>query len=231
MSRSRPISRVLCLLLLLTAAVPAMANIPSHDEPTRTIYLVRHGYYDWDNDEDPDVGKALVSLGRQQARLIAARLDALPITFTSLQASAMTRARQTAEIMAPHFPALELRILRDIRECTMTTRRHDIMDRLEPGEAAACEEQLEEAWQRIFIPAGGDHDEHDIVVCHGNVIRWFVMRALAVDPAAWLGLSVANGSLTTIQVRADGSFKILGVGDSGHIPYRMNTFSADGAAQ
>jgi len=217
--------------LCLTVALPALANIPTHDEPTRTIYLVRHGYYDWDNDDDPDTGKALVALGRQQARLIAARLDALPINFTSLQGSAMTRARQTAEIMAPHFPELELQILRDIRECTMTTRRQDIMDELDPGEAAECEAQLEEAWQRLSVPATGKTDEHDIVVCHGNVIRWFVTRALEVDQTAWLAMSVSNASLTTIQIRADGSFKILGVGDSGHIPYRMNTFGADGAEQ
>ncbi|MDX2473447.1 MAG: histidine phosphatase family protein [Candidatus Krumholzibacteria bacterium] len=225
------IRSVLLIVLMVAAVVPATANIPTHDEPTRTIYLVRHGYYDWDNEDDPDTGKALVALGRQQARLIAARLDALPIEFTSLQGSAMTRARQTAEIIAPHFPELELQILRDIRECTMTTRRQDIMDRLDPGEAAECEAQLEAAWQRLFVPATGATDEHDIVVCHGNVVRWFVTRALDVDPTAWLGMSVSNGSLTTIQVRADGSFKVLGVGDSGHIPYRMNTFGADGAEQ
>ena len=231
MSRFSLLRCVVLVGLFLTAALPAFANIPTHDEPTRTIYLVRHGYYDWDNDDDPDTGKALVALGRQQARLIAARLDALPINFTSLQGSAMTRARQTAEIIAPHFPELELQILRDIRECTMTTRRQDIMDRLDPGEAAACEAQLEKAWQRLFVPASGETDEHDIVVCHGNVIQWFVTRALEVDQTAWLGMSVSNGSLTTIQIRADGSFKVLGVGDSGHIPYRMNTFGAEGAEQ
>jgi serine/threonine-protein phosphatase PGAM5 len=224
---------IVVLLVVIASLVgfEAVANIPTHAEPTRTVYLVRHGYYDWDNDDDPDVGKALVALGRQQARLIAARLDALPIVFTSLQASAMTRARQTAEIIVPHFPELELQIHRDIRECTMTTRRQDIMDQLDPGEAAACEEQLEQAWRRIFVPASGPDDEHDIVVCHGNVIRWFVTRALEVDPTAWLQMSVANASLTTIQIRADGSFKLLGIGDSGHIPYRMNTFGSDGADQ
>jgi len=225
------LSSLLLVVITILLDTTATANIPTHDQPTRTIYLVRHGYYDWDNDDDPDVGKGLVALGRQQARLIAARLDALPITFTSLQASAMTRARQTAQIMAPHFPELELQIHRDIRECTMTTRRQDIMDDLEPGEAAECEAQLEQAWRRLFVPATGEADEHDIVVCHGNVVRWFVTRALDVDPTAWLGMSVANTSLTTIQVRADGSFKVLGVGDSGHVPYRMNTFSSDGAEQ
>ncbi|MDX2475629.1 MAG: hypothetical protein QNL91_18210 [Candidatus Krumholzibacteria bacterium] len=72
MSRLSPFFAVLLLALTASIGSPALANIPTHDEPTRTIYLVRHGYYDWDNDDDPDVGKPLVALGRQQARLIAA---------------------------------------------------------------------------------------------------------------------------------------------------------------
>jgi len=224
MYRSGGLRLVLGLGLLLVLVSSALAVLPTRDQPTRTIILVRHGFYDWDNDDDPDVGKPLLELGRQQARLVAARLDGMPLKFTSLQASTMTRARQTAEIIASHFPELELQLHRDIRECTMTTRRQDVMAELEPGEAAACEEQLSEAWQRLFVPATGDFDEFDIVVCHGNVIRWFVTRALGVDPDAWLGMSVSHCSLTTIQVRADGSFKVLGVGDNGHLGYSMATY-------
>jgi len=221
----------LTILMVMLAVSAAMATIPTHDEPTRTIYLIRHGWYDHDNDDDPDIGKGLVTLGRQQARLIADRLDAMDVTFHSIQASAMTRARQTGEIIALRFPELKLQIHRDIRECTMTTRRQDIMAELEEGEAEECEAQLEAAWARLFVPVSGDEDEHDIVVCHGNVIRWFVTHALEVDLEAWLGMSVSNASMTTIQVRADGSFKVLGVGDSGHIPYHMNTLSSEGAEQ
>ncbi|MFT5784280.1 MAG: serine/threonine-protein phosphatase PGAM5 [Candidatus Krumholzibacteriia bacterium] len=219
------------VLLAVLITSDARATIPTHDEPTRTVYLVRHGWYDSDNDEDPDVGKALITLGRQQARLIADRLDAMDITFDSIQASAMTRARQTGEIIAPRFPYLELDIRRDIRECIMVTRRQDIMETLEEGEAEECETRLQAAWGRLFVPVTGTEDEHDIIVCHGNVIRWFVTQALEVDLDAWLGMSVSNASLTTIQVRSDGSFKVLGVGDSGHIPYHMNTLSSEGAKQ
>ena len=150
--------------------------------------------------------------------------DAMPLAITSIQASAMTRARQTAALIAPRFPDLELQIHRDIRECTMTTRRADIMAELEPGEAEECEEKLEGAWRRIFRTASGDADEFDIVVCHGNVIRWFVTRVLGVDPHAWLGMSIANCSLTVVQVRADGSTKLIAFADSGHIPYEMTTY-------
>jgi len=215
-------------LLVLLLAGAAAAVLPSHEEPVRTLYLIRHGEYHHGVDA-PDEG-CLDALGRQQARLVAERLDALPVAFTSLQASTLCRARETAEIVAVRFPELTLTLHDDIRECTPRTRRADIMERLEPGEAAACEASLIAAWERIARPAKGA-DAHDIVICHGNIIRWWLCRALDVAPEAWLGLSIANASLTVMQVRADGSVKVLSFADSGHIPYGMTTYPGTEAPQ
>ena len=33
----------------------------------------------------------------------------------------------------------------------------------------------------------------DVLVCHGNVIRYFVCRALQFDPQGWLRMAVHNG--------------------------------------
>jgi len=222
---------LLATLLLGLLAAPAAAVLPTYDQPVRNVYLVRHGEYGHDGDCDPEDGCGLVALGRQQARLLAARLDAMPVTFTSLQASTMTRARETAAIVAARFPDLALQHFDDIRECTPTTWREDIMADLEPGEAAACEADLAAAWERIFRPPTGERDEHDIVVCHGNVIRWFVCRVLQVEPAAWLQMSIANCSLTVVQVRRDGSLKLVAFADSGHIPYAMTTYPGTEAPQ
>ncbi len=213
---------ILVLSLLVGAVLPAAAVLPTYDEPVRTLWLIRHGEYEHGVDT-PDEG-ALVALGRQQARLLGARLDGLPVEFSSIQASTMTRARQTGELIAAHFPQLELGLFDDLRECTPTTRRADVMADLKPGEAADCETALTAAWGRLFRPASGDRDEHDIVVCHGNVVRWFVTRALDVAPEAWLGMSIANCSLTVIQVRADGSCKLVSFADSGHVPWSMTTY-------
>jgi serine/threonine-protein phosphatase PGAM5 len=84
--------------------------------------------------------------------------------------------------------------------------------------------QLNAAALRLLVPATGTADAHDIVVCHGNVIRWLVCRALGVDPQAWLGMSIANCSLTIIQVKADGSCKLISFADSGHIPWSQTTY-------
>ncbi len=47
------------------------------------------------------------------------------------------------------------------------------------------------------------------------------MKALGVDPKEWLGFNLAHCSLTIGQVSPNGSFKVLAVGDTGHIPANM----------
>ena len=41
----------------------------------------------------------------------------------------------------------------------------------------------------------------DVLVCHGNVIRYFVMRGLQLPPEAWLRQSLNNGSITQMYIR------------------------------
>jgi len=203
------------------------ADQAKKSDGVRTVYLIRHGEYDSDDENDPTVGKALVPLGVAQARLVGARLRGMPVTFTSLHSSTMTRARQTAAVIGQEFPELQLQSSALISECTPPTRRKDIMEGETPEDLAACTRQLEEAFPVYFAPSP-EADKHDIVVCHGNVIRYFVTRALGVDTEAWLGMSIANCSLTVITVDADGSMKVLSYSDSGHVPPNLTTRTAPG---
>ncbi len=215
---------IILILLFLSGSVPLPVEAEGEVEGdgVRTIYLVRHGYYDHNDDADPDVGKALVPLGVAQARLLGARLRGLPVEIDALYSSTMTRARQTARVINEDLPHLDLQKTRILRECTPTTWREDIMEGLDPGEAAECETQLEQAFKEFFVPSP-DKDRHEVLVCHGNVIRYLVTRAQGVDPHSWLMMSVGNCSITVIRIKADGSFKILGVGDVGHLPPNLQT--------
>lgn len=214
--------------VILAASGSARAGWPADDGPVRNLYLIRHGEYVHDDTCDEDVGCGLDRLGRWQAARTGDMLAGLDVEFTSLQCSAMTRARETADIIAAHLGRGAPPRYRDIRECTPPTRRADVMSELAPGEAAACEDSLRAAWNRLARPAVGV-DANDVVVCHGNVIRWFVCRALDVDPTAWLGMSIANCSLTLIQVRADGSCKLVTFADAGHIPFALRSYPGTAA--
>ena len=85
------------------------------------------------------------------------------------------------------------------------------------GAAPPPDPRLERLFAAYFTPSP-DGERTELMVCHGNVIRYLVTRALGVDPTAWLGMSVGHASITRIRIEADGSFKVLSVGDVGHLP-------------
>lgn len=90
------------------------------------------------------------------------------------------------------------------------------------ADLAACRAQLDRVFEAYFRPAQGQPSS-ELFVCHGNVIRYLVTRALGVDPTAWLAMSVGHASITKIRVEADGSFKVIAVGDVGHLPPNLFT--------
>jgi len=216
--------RILVIVLVLAAP---LADAGEKTDGVRTLYLIRHGEYDHADERDPDVGKALVPLGVAQARILGARLRGLPVEIDSLHSSTMTRARQTALVIGEEFPNLELQTSRLIRECTPPTWREDIMADEEEADLEACTRQIENAYAQYFTPSPGA-DRNDVIVCHGNVIRYFVTKVLGVDTMAWLGMSIGNCSLTVVKIKADGSMKLLSFGDVGHLPPNLSTRTAPG---
>lgn len=219
---------ILLLITTTTLCLFFVLEISAQEKPqtgTRTIYLIRHGEYNSDDDRDPDVGKDLVPLGIAQTRLLSARLKSIDVDFTSLISSTMTRARQTAMIINKDFPELELRQSKIIRECTPPTWREDIMAEESESELVECVDNLEKAFTRFFIPSSDINDKHDIIVCHGNVIRYFVTKVLNVDTMSWLQMTIGNCSLTIIRIKPDGSMKLISFNDLGHIPHNMQTLT------
>ncbi|MBX3735830.1 MAG: histidine phosphatase family protein [Candidatus Didemnitutus sp.] len=188
---------------------------------TRTLYLVRHGYYDYVASADSKTANALNATGRAQAEKVAAYLAALPVKFAAVTSSEFTRARETGDAIAAQ---LGLACVRDksLNECTP------------PGIGVAGKDvdagataQLERAWQRYAHPAKAGAAS-EVLACHGNVIRWFVCRALGVDPARWTRMEIANCSVTIIQINADGSTRLQVFNDVSHIPREQQTWSGHG---
>ena len=200
-------------------------NSDLNKKGTRTIYLIRHGEYDINDSRDEFVGKELTPLGIAQTRLLAARLKSMSINFSSLSSSTMMRARQTALILNQGFPELELIQDSLICECTPPTWREDIMADETESELTKCKENIEKAFKEYFIPSPDEKDRHDLIVCHGNVIRYFVTKVLNVDTMSWLQMSITNCSLTIIRINSDGKMKLDTFSDYGHIPENMRTFT------
>jgi serine/threonine-protein phosphatase PGAM5 len=195
--------------------VSSMATAQSQPAVTHTLYLIRHGAYVADRNADPQLGPSITPLGVAQARLIAARLSGTGIAFDSITASTLQRARDTAAVMHETLSNVPVAQSALLRECTPPML--EAGEGEAAGERAACAKQLDQAFAEFFTVAR-NAKRNDILVAHGNVIRYLVMKALKVEPRAWLGMTVAHASMTVIQVLPDGSAKVLAVGDSGHIP-------------
>ncbi|MBK7631766.1 MAG: histidine phosphatase family protein [Ignavibacteriales bacterium] len=218
------------LLIILLLIISFVGNIYGQNNDadkkgTRTIYLIRHGQYDEADERDEFIGKELLPLGIAQTRLLAARLKAMPVKFSSLTSSTMTRARQTAIIINQEFPELKLKQNKLISECTPPTWRKDVMAKTDSLESLECVDNIEKAFQEYFIPSPDKNDRNDIIVCHGNVIRYFVTKVLKVDTMSWLQMSITNCSLTIIRITPNGTMKLDTVGDYGHLPENMRTFT------
>jgi serine/threonine-protein phosphatase PGAM5 len=225
MSKPLPTTCVLLLLLLFGPVHAAEPQAPA----ARTIVLVRHGNYVDDPAADPRLGPHISPIGVAQAHLVGARLVAMPTRFDALYASPLQRARDTAAVIAEDFPGRHFEVVDDLAECTPPTRRQEVMAQEKPEDLAKCQAELDRVFARFFRPAAG-HAETDLLVCHGNVIRYLVTRALGVDTKAWLEMSPGHASITRIRVEADGRFKVISVGDVGHLPPNLLT-GATGDAQ
>jgi len=226
MRRSQYIPFRLCLLVAVLSPAPVSLSSPADFGPCsvsfpRTIYLVRHGAYEQTAKVDPEVGGALTPLGIAEARLVAARLRGLPLHFDSITSSTMERARETAAIVRESLPEVEFHESSDLSECTPPTFRP--LEGELPEEQAACAKRLDRVFAEHFRPASRTNGS-DLIVAHGNVIRYLVTKALGVDTRAWLGFSVAHASLTVVRVRANGTMSVVAVGDIGHIPPNMQSW-------
>jgi serine/threonine-protein phosphatase PGAM5 len=142
--------------------------------------------------------------------------------FDAVFSSPMTRAHETARVIAAEVSNGALEIVPELEECTPPTRRKEITKDETAESMAKCKAQLDRVFAQRFVPATGT-PRRELFVAHGNVIRSLVVRALGVDPEAWLEMSVAHTSITQILVEPDGRFKVISVGDVGHLPLNLQS--------
>lgn len=209
--------------LVLSLCLIAFATLASAAEPAvRTIYLIRHGHYAADPTIDERRGPGISPIGAAQANLVGARLAGLPVKFDALYVSPMQRARDTAAVISGNFPGSKFTVIDDLAECTPPTRDKKIMAGEKPADLAACTAAIDRLFAAYFKASQGG-DRMELFVCHGNIIRSLVVRALGVDADAWLGMSVGHASITKIRIDAEGRFKVISVGDVGHLPPNLLT--------
>ena len=184
---------------------------------TRTLLLIRHGAY-----EDG----SLTPLGVAQARIVAERVAGWAEPIKAMTASTVTLAQETACVMRETLKSVPLASSDLLRECAPPSRADDASDGDSMAEEKECKDQLDQAFAKFFVPAHGA-PETDVLVAHGNVIRYLVTKALGVDTKAWIGMSVGHASVTVIQISGAGEYEVIAVGDVGHLPPNMQSGAID----
>ena len=205
---------VFVALLFFTSLTHAAESALS--PAAHTIVLVRHGHYLPDPAADPKLGPGLSRLGITQARLVGARLARMSPRFDAFYVSPLQRARDTAATIAGNFHGRPFAVVDDLAECTPPTRDAQVMAGEKPESLAACQAQLDRVFAKFFHPASGKPST-ELLVCHANVIRYLVIRAMGVDSKAWLAMSIGHASITRIRISANGSIRVIAVGDVGHL--------------
>uniref|UniRef100_A0A8C4RCM2 Serine/threonine-protein phosphatase PGAM5, mitochondrial n=1 Tax=Eptatretus burgeri TaxID=7764 RepID=A0A8C4RCM2_EPTBU len=155
----------------------------------------------------------------QQAKLTAMRLANLGFHYDAIIHSSMKRAVETAQIIQTKIPGPELQSSDLLREGM--PYRPDPLNHWRPEmkyftDGARIEAAFRECFHRAEDHQNGD--TYVIIVCHANVIRYFVCRALQFPPQGWLRMSLNHGSITWISIRPNGRVSLKALGDSGFMP-------------
>ncbi|XP_065170544.1 serine/threonine-protein phosphatase Pgam5, mitochondrial-like isoform X2 [Atheta coriaria] len=190
---------------------------------TRHIILVRHGQYNLDGVNDEE--RFLTKLGVQQAESTGVRLKQLSLPYTDMVRSTMTRAQQTGELISNSLPDIPVRNCDLIREGAPVPPEPPVGHWRPEPHFFKDGARIEAAFREYFYRAPPEQvkDTYTILVCHANVIRYFVCRALQFPPEAWLRLSLNHASITWLSITPSGRVILRNLGDSGHMPPSLIT--------
>lgn len=184
----------------------------------KTIILLRHGQYKNDPKEQ------LTVLGRKQAQLAGRRLKEIKIQ--KIHFSTMPRAKETAEIVKKvlNYPK-RMHGLDDLHECVPgfpknLRKKYGYTDE---KKLKNHKNQANRSFKKIF--SFSKKETIELVVCHGNIIRYFVCKSLGIETDLWRRFDIKQCGLTIIRLDSKSrSISVVSHNDVGHIPIKMQTF-------
>jgi serine/threonine-protein phosphatase PGAM5 len=187
----------------------------------RYLYLVRHGQFDADLNTNPK--GELTPLGVKQAKYLPRAFKHVPIN--AIHVSTAPRAIQTAEPLIEAFPEAKVTRAHRLLECIppiSAAIRTQYFAHLTDDHLAAEVAHAERAFEDYFKRTGAT-DRHEVLICHGNLIRYFVCRVMNVDHTAWLNLESRNCGITRFLIDSEGNAHLISYNEVGHLPAELHT--------
>jgi len=178
----------------------------------RVLHFVRHGQY-----ESGESGSGrLTRLGERQAKRVARYFDSFPIA--GIRSSDLLRAVQTADIVAAELGIPTVSRHRILREVLPTNALGVRVPRARREEDRA---RIERVVARFFGPA--KQTRHEIVVCHGNLIRSLVLRLTAGRVNGFERFRIHHASISCFVITRR-STQLVVYDSIVHLPVSLRTF-------
>jgi len=183
----------------------------------------------------PDILGATEEIDEQAARMDRAfrryihRADLPPVLVRALKAhtkqctAAKSKGQQQQRQKQESENATTSSTSETIVSSISSTMKKDASSSL--SSSSSVESQQHELLSIDNLSLPPPHHEFDIIVCHGNLIRYMLCRALQIPPEAWLRLSAFNCSISYIIIKPNGYVSCRMMGDIGHLGYKETTFS------
>ena len=175
----------------------------------RILYLVRHGQLDVRAFAQDGMRAGLTDVGREQAEMTAEYLRFLDVD--AIYSSTLGRALETAVIISKRFPNIVVRRSDLLRE----------LPNLGYSNFAKGKRRGERAFAK-FVRSTPQKQKIDLVISHGNLIRYFACRALQIPAESWSVLGSSHCGITQMRVK-EGTVQIVGYNQVTHLPSRLRT--------
>ena len=141
---------------------PKCTKVDDHSVSTRVVIMVRHGEYD--KKISPDLQK-LTLKGTEQVQCTAKAIKKMPNrpTIFQVESSSLLGAKKTAAI---------------IHSSLSCNARFTVDGLLNEGDLKdeCALEQFNTVYQNYLVVPMPGHAKTEVVVCHGNIICYFIAR-------------------------------------------------------
>jgi len=183
----------------------------------RILYLVRHGQLDLRAFAENQLTAGLAVMGREQARFTAKRLRSLDVS--AIHSSTLGRASETAAIIGREFPTIAVRPSRLLWEIPNLGPVND--DTWRNGFAKGTQ-RGQRAFMKYVRPTVQKR-RIEILVSHGNLIRYFACRVLGIEPESWSSLGTSHCGITQLCITRPHHVQIMCYNETGHLPVRLRS--------
>eukprot|EP00927_Polykrikos_kofoidii_P079895 TRINITY_DN76731_c0_g1_i1.p1 TRINITY_DN76731_c0_g1~~TRINITY_DN76731_c0_g1_i1.p1 ORF type:complete len:387 (-),score=62.51 TRINITY_DN76731_c0_g1_i1:140-1300(-) len=202
----------------------------------RQVVFVRHAQAASANTAEST--SVLSDIGMRQARLTGERLRAVfdeakvgngaVIVFHSGEPETKATAEAIHGFLAKPCKLTGTALLAEGLPVLPSPASSGVVEAFEEANADAELARAEGAFRAHIWQPTGELPERvnvEVIVSHGNLLRYLTCRSLQLPPSAWSRLRAHNCALTRLDIDSDGFVYLHEFGSIGHLPLELVTYN------